>query len=171
VNEVTDEMIKQHQRLVEHVIKNEISVYLYEKIHKLSREDLFQIGCIGLFKALQSYDENKNLQFSTHAYVNIRGEILNSVRGKYYGTKVKTKIAQSISAYRKEMKEKKVCDLKALQEKYDLTDEDLAEVIELYNKKFVSGEMPLGKANNSKTIFSGCGKLDNNFKRVLEKEE
>lgn len=38
-------------------------------------DDLFQIGCIGLIKAANGYDENRGLMFSTYAVPTIIGEI------------------------------------------------------------------------------------------------
>lgn len=40
-----------------------------------SKEDLYQVGVIGLIKAYDKYKENKNVKFSTYAYKWIYGEI------------------------------------------------------------------------------------------------
>lgn len=42
---------------------------------KISREDLFQIGCVGLMKALNNFDLSMNVQFSTYAVPIIFGEV------------------------------------------------------------------------------------------------
>lgn len=42
---------------------------------KISKEDLFQIGCVGLMKALNNFDCSLNLQFSTYAVPIIFGEV------------------------------------------------------------------------------------------------
>ena len=39
------------------------------------KEDLFQIGCIGLMKAINNFDTNYGVQFSTYAVPIIMGEI------------------------------------------------------------------------------------------------
>ena len=39
------------------------------------KEDLFQIGCIGLMKAINNFDSSYNVQFSTYAVPIIMGEI------------------------------------------------------------------------------------------------
>ena len=46
-------------------------------------DDLFQIGCIGLIKAIDNFDLNQNVQFSTYAVPMIIGEI-RSVRDLAY---------------------------------------------------------------------------------------
>ena len=43
-------------------------------------DDLFQIGCIGLIKAIDNFDLNQNVQFSTYAVPMIIGEIRRYLR-------------------------------------------------------------------------------------------
>ncbi|KUK81687.1 MAG: RNA polymerase sigma factor, partial [Pelotomaculum thermopropionicum] len=43
-------------------------------------EDLFQIGCIGLMKAIDKFDLNYNVKFSTYAVPMIVGEIRRFLR-------------------------------------------------------------------------------------------
>jgi len=43
-------------------------------------EDLFQIGCIGLIKAIQKFDLSFNVRFSTYAVPMIMGEIKRFIR-------------------------------------------------------------------------------------------
>lgn len=43
-------------------------------------EDLFQIGCIGLLKAIQKFDTSFNVKFSTYAVPMIMGEIKRFIR-------------------------------------------------------------------------------------------
>ncbi len=43
-------------------------------------EDLFQIGCIGLVKAIQKFDTTFNVKFSTYAVPMIMGEIKRFIR-------------------------------------------------------------------------------------------
>lgn len=43
-------------------------------------DDLFQIGCIGLIKALDNFDTSHNVQFSTYAVPMIIGEIRRHLR-------------------------------------------------------------------------------------------
>ena len=38
-------------------------------------EELFAAGCLGLSKALNNFDESRNLQFSTYAFPVVAGEI------------------------------------------------------------------------------------------------
>ena len=46
----------------------------------LNKDDLFQVGCIGLIKAYQNYKEEFGTKFSTYAYPYILGEIIKYIR-------------------------------------------------------------------------------------------
>lgn len=46
----------------------------------VDRDDLFQIGCVGLLKALNNFDVSQNVQFSTYAVPMIIGEIRRFLR-------------------------------------------------------------------------------------------
>ena len=43
-------------------------------------DDLFQIGCIGLIKAIDNFDISKNVRFSTYAVPMILGEVRRYLR-------------------------------------------------------------------------------------------
>ena len=43
-------------------------------------DDLFQIGCIGLIKAIDNFDMSLNVKFSTYAVPMIIGEIRRFLR-------------------------------------------------------------------------------------------
>ena len=49
------------------------------RLNTLEREDLIQEGMIGLFQAIQSYDPQKGVKFSTYSGTCIRNRILNSL--------------------------------------------------------------------------------------------
>jgi RNA polymerase sigma factor FliA len=46
----------------------------------MDMDDLFEVGVLGLMNAARTYNPNKGAQFKTHAYVNIRGAILDELR-------------------------------------------------------------------------------------------
>ena len=45
-----------------------------------SMDDLFQVGCIGLIKAIDCFDLNQNVQFSTYGVPMIAGELRRFLR-------------------------------------------------------------------------------------------
>lgn len=56
-----------------------VIVARFEMDHQ-DRDDFFQIGCIGLCKAVETFDESKNIKFSTYAGQCIQNEILLELR-------------------------------------------------------------------------------------------
>lgn len=58
-----------------------------------NKEDLFQVGCIGLINAYKRYDESYNTKFSTYAYPYILGEISSYVK-RDKGIKVSREISK-----------------------------------------------------------------------------
>lgn len=71
--EARDELINGNLRLVLSIIKR-----FYGRGENL--DDLFQIGCVGLIKAIDNFDLNQNVQFSTYAVPMIIGEIRRYLR-------------------------------------------------------------------------------------------
>lgn len=68
-----DEKIISNLKLVNYI--------LWNKFPNLARsEDAFQIGCIGLIKAVDTYDENSGVVFSTYAAKCIQNEIVMELR-------------------------------------------------------------------------------------------
>ena len=65
--------IKGNLRLVLSVIKR-------FRNHNESMDDLFQIGCIGLMKAIDNFDVTLNVKFSTYAVPMISGELRRFLR-------------------------------------------------------------------------------------------
>jgi RNA polymerase sporulation-specific sigma factor len=66
-------------RLVQHNLRLVMSI-----VHRFSgrseEEDLFQIGCLGLIKAIERFNLDLNVQFSTYAVPLIMGEIKQFLR-------------------------------------------------------------------------------------------
>lgn len=69
----TDELVKQNLGLVGLVVNGFVK-------DNQDRDDLFQIGSIGLIKAAHGFDETKNIKFTTYAAQCIRNEILMEFR-------------------------------------------------------------------------------------------
>ena len=59
---------------------NKISCDLFKQFHfKYDWQDLFQMGCVGLMKAVNKFDESKGYKFSSYAYMTIKGTITRDV--------------------------------------------------------------------------------------------
>ncbi len=65
-----EEIIKVHEKLIYKIAS---------KFYNYDREDLYQVGVIGLIKALRNYKENSETKFTTYAYEYIFGEMYRLV--------------------------------------------------------------------------------------------
>ncbi|MDD6301716.1 MAG: sigma-70 family RNA polymerase sigma factor [Bacillales bacterium] len=75
--EVFDEVIEGNIRLVLSIVNK--FIYRGDNL-----DDLFQIGIIGLMKAINNFDINQNVMFSTYAVPMIEGEIKRYLRDSSY---------------------------------------------------------------------------------------
>lgn len=63
------------------IMKNQNLIYAIAKKYDYRlRDDLFQVGVMGLIDAYKHYDSNRNTKFSSYAYPFIAGEIKKFVR-------------------------------------------------------------------------------------------
>jgi RNA polymerase sigma factor FliA len=74
-----DKLIMKHAPLV----KNVVGRMTYRlPIDASDREDLVNVGVIGLMEALEKFDKNRNVQFETYARFRIRGAVLDELRSR-----------------------------------------------------------------------------------------
>lgn len=66
----TNELIANHMGLIKNIAS---------KFYNYDREDLIQVGVIGLLNAYKNFRDNGETQFSTYAYTYIFGEMYNLV--------------------------------------------------------------------------------------------
>ena len=71
--EARNQFIQGNLRLVLSIIKKFVG-------RGENADDLFQVGCIGLIKAMDNFDLEQNVQFSTYAVPMIVGEIKRYLR-------------------------------------------------------------------------------------------
>ena len=65
------------------LVKNIVGRMTYKlPIDAADREDLINVGIIGLMEALEKFDRNRNVQFETFARFRIRGAILDELRSR-----------------------------------------------------------------------------------------
>lgn len=72
----------------------------YKKTCSIPYPDLEQVGCIGLIKAVEGYDESPGNAFSSYAIAKIRGEILHHIRDKttwFSGVRKITEVKRSVA--------------------------------------------------------------------------
>ncbi|MBR3198655.1 MAG: sigma-70 family RNA polymerase sigma factor [Bacilli bacterium] len=68
--------------ITEIILKNETFIYsIAKKFSKYkNKEDLFQVGCIGMIEAYKNFDETKGTKFTTYAYNYVYGQMSKYVR-------------------------------------------------------------------------------------------
>ena len=90
-----EELFSMHTGLIHHVVKRYIG-------RGCEAEDLFQLGAIGLVKAIRKFDTNYGVCFSTYAVPLIAGEIRRFLRDDGM-----IKVSRSIKENQWKMKQKK----------------------------------------------------------------
>jgi len=74
--EKRNELVKHYYSLVEKIARN-----VSKKInYKVSSDELASHGVDGLFKAIESFDLNRDIKFETYAYSRIRGSMIDGLR-------------------------------------------------------------------------------------------
>ena len=68
------------QQLIEGNLRLVLSVIQRFDTRGESPDDLFQVGCIGLMKAISNFDPTKNVRFSTYGVPMIAGEVRRYLR-------------------------------------------------------------------------------------------
>jgi RNA polymerase sigma factor for flagellar operon FliA len=74
-----DEMIMKYAPLVKNIV-GRLAARL--PIDVADKEDLVNVGIMGLMSALEKYDKDRNVQFETYASFRIRGAVLDELRAK-----------------------------------------------------------------------------------------
>lgn len=120
--EAREILIEENLGLVRHIVKRFVG-------RGYDAEDLFQIGCIGLMKAIDKFDLHFEVRFSTYAVPMIQGEIKRFLRDdgmvkvsrtlKENGWKVKQAAQRLSQTYGRE------ATLQELSEATDLSVEDI----------------------------------------------
>ncbi|MEE9912667.1 MAG: FliA/WhiG family RNA polymerase sigma factor [Deltaproteobacteria bacterium] len=74
-----DQLIMQYAPLVKNIVGRLASKL---PIDAADKEDLVNVGIMGLMSALEKYDKSRNVQFETYASFRIRGAVLDELRAK-----------------------------------------------------------------------------------------
>ncbi|MCG6535924.1 MAG: FliA/WhiG family RNA polymerase sigma factor [Syntrophales bacterium LBB04] len=72
-----DELVMKYAPLVKNIVLRMASKF---PINMADKEDLINVGIIGLMSALEKYDATRNVQFETYARFRIRGAVLDELR-------------------------------------------------------------------------------------------
>lgn len=107
-------------------------------------EELFASGCLGLAKAINNFDESRNLQFSTYAFPVIMGEIKRLFRdgGAVRVSRTLKELSLAISRLNNESKLKNGRELTVseLAEKLDTSKEKIIDALNSTRVSIVTGK-------------------------------
>lgn len=78
-NKIVTERIIENARLVNYILQK----YFNKHMTYLHKEELIQLGHIGLWKAAKDFDESKGFKFSTYACRKIWGEVARYLKSFY----------------------------------------------------------------------------------------
>lgn len=81
--------------------------YFCRNNRTLSREDLKQDGVIAIIKAINTYNKDKNVKFSTYVYNLIQYTLVSQIKNKYTFIKIPEHEVSKVVAFKKEREELK----------------------------------------------------------------
>lgn len=160
--EEANELIKKAQegckeskeKLIEGNIKLVLNIVQKFKNRKESAEDLFQVGSIGLIKAIDNFDLTRGLRFSTYAVPMIFGEIKRYLRDNNT-MKVSRSIKEnirSINRFREEYvsKNQQEPKISEISKSLNIDEEDIVLALGSIND-IMSLHTPIGESGEDKT--------------------
>ena len=126
--------ITARNKLIKGNLKLVLSVLKRFRNRNYAADDLFQIGCIGLIKAIDNFDITKGVRFSTYAVPMIVGEIKRYLRDnqEIRVSRSLRKIAYQALQTKDELREKQSREpsIKELAEKLEISKEKLVYALE-----------------------------------------
>ena len=135
--EAKEELVNNNLGLVHHIVKRFLG-------RGVEAEDLFQIGSIGLLKAIEHFNMDYGVQFSTYAVPMIQGEIKRFMRDdgmlkvsrsiKENSFKISKAVNEYVQKFGQEPTINMICEITGLlQEDVVLAMDSMTEVESIYN--------------------------------------
>lgn len=163
--EAKEELVNHNMGLVHHIVKRFLG-------RGVDAEDLFQIGSIGLLKAIDHFDLTFGVQFSTYAVPMIQGEIKRFMRDdgmikvsrsiKENSVKISRAVNEYVQKFGQEPTINIICEMTGLyKEDVVLAIDSLAEVESIYqttvqgdgNEQFLVDRL-VGEKNEAEKIVN-----------------
>lgn len=138
--DLRDQIIINYKPLVQYIARK-------LAFNKSDTDDLIQVGTIAILKALDRFDPEKQIDFSTFATPNIIGEIKHYFRDKSRLVKVPRKLQELYSKIKSELRDNqknaKSPTIAHLAKKFDVSEEKILEAMEAgQNIKILSLDSP-----------------------------
>lgn len=160
-SQLKDELVTQHLNLVR---------YLAGKFSNRGEnlEDLIQVGCLGLIKAIERFDPERGTEFTTYATPTIVGEIKRHFRDKGWAIKVPRRLQEFNASVAKTTEELtanlgRVPTAEELAKKLGVAAEDVLEAQELgqsYNLLSIDTELESEDSRKTSSLLDYLGRAD-----------
>lgn len=150
------ELFQKNMRLVYYVVNKMTSHHDIGRSYSgYEKDDLNQIGMIGLWKACQRFDENLGVKFSTYAVPTIQGEIANSMRVGAGSIKVprESKVITKVISKRKEADIDYSPSIEEIVEEFDCSEDTARIALEMQDISFLSLDAPAKEMQSEKTTL------------------
>ena len=165
-----DELVAQHLNLVR---------YLAGKFSNRGEnvEDLVQVGCLGLIKAIERFDPERGTEFTTYATPTIVGEIKRHFRDKGWAIKVPRRLQEFNASVAKTTEELtsqlgRVPTADEIAKKLDVSPEDVLEAQELgqsYNLLSIDSELDADDSRKTSSLLDYLGRDDFQLEQVEDR--
>lgn len=167
---IKDELVAQHLNLVR---------YLAGKFSNRGEnlEDLVQVGCLGLIKAIERFDPERGTEFTTYATPTIVGEIKRHFRDKGWAIKVPRRLQEFNASVAKTTEELtsqlgRVPTPDEIAKKLDVNAEDVLEAQELgqsYNLLSIDSELDADDSRKTSSLLDYLGRDDFQLEQVEDR--
>ncbi|MBS2034457.1 SigB/SigF/SigG family RNA polymerase sigma factor [bacterium] len=167
---VKDELVAQHLNLVR---------YLAGKFSNRGEnlEDLVQVGCLGLIKAIERFDPERGTEFTTYATPTIVGEIKRHFRDKGWAIKVPRRLQEFNASVAKTTEELtsalgRVPSPDEIAKKLEVSPEDVLEAQELgqsYNLLSIDSELDADDSRKTSSLLDYLGRDDFQLEQVEDR--
>ena len=165
-----EELVEQHLNLVR---------YLAGKFSNRGEnlEDLIQVGCLGLIKAIERFDPERGTEFTTYATPTIVGEIKRHFRDKGWAIKVPRRLQEFNASVAKTTEELtsnlgRVPTANEIAAKLEVTPEDVLEAQELgqsYNLLSIDSELDADDSRKTSSLLDYLGRADFQLEQVEDR--
>lgn len=169
-SKVKDELVAQHLNLVR---------YLAGKFSNRGEnlEDLVQVGCLGLIKAIERFDPERGTEFTTYATPTIVGEIKRHFRDKGWAIKVPRRLQEfnaSVAKTTEELTSRlgRVPSADEIAKKLEVNPEDVLEAQELgqsYNLLSIDSELDTDDSRKTSSLLDYLGTDDFQLEQVEDR--
>jgi len=159
-----NELFCQYRKTHDKKIRDELAsrytyvakILAYKSLSKgVEFEDLYQVACMGLVLAIERFDPDRGIQFSTFLAPTIMGEIKRFLRDKVHPIRLPRKLYDALTKAESEKKISGNLSIKELSQKLDIPEETLKEAYSAGDTNFMKSLEAEAFSDNPVSNFLG----------------